>query len=109
MYFILHKNKNNINIAKAEVGYKESETGWNKLIVIKGNVNGKTDKVKYKESDDTILGYGSFYDNTDEKEDKSKKETLNEPKLGIDVSSYNGEIDWQQVKSSGVEYESMLC
>lgn len=74
------------------------KNGWNGLTVIKGNVGGKTVRVKYKESDNVIIGYGSFYDKKEDNQQERK------PKLGIDVSEYNGDIDWQQVKSSGVEY-----
>ena len=74
---------------------------WNRIIVIKGNVGGKTVREKFKESDAAIIGYGSFYD---EKQENQQVDEIGKPKLGIDVSEFNGDIDWQQVKSSGVEF-----
>lgn len=74
---------------------------WNRVIVIKGNVDGKTVRVKYKDTDSSIAGYGSLYD---KKEENQQVDEIGKPKLGIDVSEFNGDINWQQVKSSGVEY-----
>ena len=80
------------------------KNGWTKLSVIKGSLNNQVAKVKYEKDDNRILGYGSFYEYIDDNNETDENGRLSKPKLGIDVSSYNGEIDWQQVKASGVEY-----
>lgn len=36
-------------------------------------------------------------------------EELDEAVMGIDVSSFNGEIDWERVKESGIEFAFIRC
>ena len=83
------------------VGIVEKNS-WGKISVIKGNVNKKVDRVKYDKKADVIYGYGTPVALKD-------SGRLENPILGIDVSHYNGNIDWNQVKNSDVKFAFVRC
>ncbi|MBE5935529.1 MAG: hypothetical protein E7262_07030 [Lachnospiraceae bacterium] len=83
------------------VGIVEKNS-WGKLSVIKGNVNKTVTRVKYSNKDEAIYGYGTPLG-------LENSGRLAKPILGIDVSSYNGNIDWNQVKTSDVKFAFVRC
>lgn len=46
----------------------------------------------------------SAVEDSDESEFKDLQVTMDDSKVGIDVSKWNGEIDWDKVKKAGVEF-----
>ncbi len=62
----------------------------------------KTEDEIDAEAEDT--GVHDALDDADKSEIKKLQATSGSQKLGIDVSKWNGEIDWDKVKNAGVEF-----
>lgn len=92
-------------------GLVETVNG-SKVICIEGNVEGETKECEYELTDETIKGYGTplfnkVIDksvNTNPTSANSSYAKSDSPIIGIDVSEFNGTIDWNQVKAAGISY-----
>ena len=90
-------------------GLVESVNG-SKVICIEGNVEGEAKQCEYELTDETIKGYGTpLFDKVIEKTTStggsgSNYAQADSPIIGIDVSEFNGTIDWNQVKAAGISY-----
>ena len=84
-----------------------------KVVCIEGNVDGEVKECEYEMSDAQLKGYGTpLFDKVIEKSNEVKTGggTTNDyaksdsPITGIDVSEFNGTIDWNQVKAAGIKF-----
>lgn len=83
-----------------------------KVICIEGNVEGEVKECNYELTDTTLKGYGTpLFDKevTKTTEVSNGGATSSYSKTdsaipGIDVSEYQGNIDWNQVKAAGIKY-----
>ena len=67
----------------------------------------KTEDEIDPEVDDT--GEMDVADDTDDTEIKKLQSSLENARVGIDVSKWNKEIDWEKVKDAGVEFVIIRC
>lgn len=92
-------------------GLVETVNG-SKVICIEGNVEGETKECEYELTDETIKGYGTpLFNKVIDKSASTNSTGANSsyaksdsPIIGIDVSEFNGTIDWNQVKAAGISY-----
>lgn len=82
------------------------------ITTIEGNASDQVQRKWYDKWDDRIAGFGRpSYDGYSRDEDDETPEP--EPDVSsyncVDVSEWNGEIDWEQAKADGVEYAFIRC
>lgn len=79
-----------------KIYYNEGALGQMWISVLPNVPKSNIAKYSFRETDD---GY-KYYINSD-----GEKTSM----IGIDVSYYQGEIDWQKVKAAGIEYAILRC
>lgn len=79
------------------------------ITTIEGNAGDMVQRKWYDKGNSRIAGFGRpRYDGYEQ--DNSQDDTVNDATYNcVDVSEYNGDIDWEQAKASGVEYAFIRC